>query len=203
LKFTPGSIVEIDEVYTRYNTGFGKYIRLKRGKGSQRTHGVLVITERGGISRALIYDKNKRGEIKRIIKSLLKKEDGHIICTDENPEYNFLNSEQYIRLKVKHRDKEFAKGEIANDINVNVHVNSAEEINSKIQHTINYVHKGVYPEYLQLYISRIIFAENIKGKSFVEAFEMLINALPSFNERAKITYNVAKEVYMNDIKKAA
>lgn len=177
LVFTPGSVIELDEVYPKFITGMGPYIPLKKGEGSQRTHGVLVMCERGGISKAIAYDKTNKYIIEKLIKELIDSNNRHSMYTDESTKYNFLHKDGYHHLKVTHGIGNYVTGE--------VHTNTAEGFNSYIKNNIHYVHKGVHPEYLQLYLNRFSFINTIRGKSFSECIEMLINSLPPLNEKVK------------------
>ena len=179
-EFTPGSIIEIDEVYPKFNTDLGEYYPWKRGKGSERTHGVLVMCQRNGLSLAIPYDKRKKGEVLRLIKKHIRKEDNHHIFTDESTEYSKLLGEGYRHSWVNHREQNFGEG----DVNTNL----AENLNSFIKNTIEFTHKGVYADYLKLYMSRYAFVHAIRKKTFEQCIQVLVSSLPPLNEKVKVNF---------------
>lgn len=183
-KFTPKSKIEIDEVYPKFNSELGQYYPWKRGVGSERTHGVLVICERNGLSLAIPYDKRNNGEVLKLIQKLIPIENHHIIFTDESHYYKPLEDLGYRHYPVKHSKYIFADGDS--------HSNSCEGLNSFIKNNLEYTHKGVYTEYLQLYVSRYAFIHSIHEKTFEDCVSKLIDSLPSLHERVTVNYKFNK-----------
>jgi hypothetical protein len=178
--FITNSTIEIDEVYPKFNTDLGRFYPWKSGKGSERTHGILVLCERGGLSIAIAYNKRKKGEIEKIIKELIPVESDHIIITDENPEYNFLERSGYEHHAVKHRKKEYARDEY--------NTNLDENLNKTIKKSFEFTHNGIYADYIQLYVSRYAFVHCIRGKGFITIIDDLIDSLPPLNQKVQINF---------------
>ncbi len=187
-EFTPGSIIEIDEVYPKFNTDLGDYYPWKSGSGSERTHGVLVLCQRDGLSLAIPYDKRKNGEVMRLLNKHVPVENNHIIFTDDSTLYKTLRSQGYSHSWTTHNDKNFG-----NEGGVNS--NLAENLNTTIKKTLQFTHKGVYEEYLQLYMSRYAFIHCIREDKFEQCIEKLIKSLPPLNKGVTVNYKPLKNNY--------
>lgn len=179
--FKPRSIIEVDEVYPKFNSDLGEYYPWKKGKGSERTHGVLTMCERDGLSLAIPYDKRKSGEVMRILQRYIPVENKNIIFTDESKEYASLGDRGYSHSWVTHK-----KGEYGKDGGVNT--NLAENLNSFIKNTIEFTHKGIYPDYMKLYMSRYAFIHCIRENTFEQCIDKLIGSLPPFNKSVAVNY---------------
>ncbi|MDP1801472.1 MAG: IS1595 family transposase [Bacteroidota bacterium] len=180
-KFTPGSTIEFDEVYPKAETGLGEYYKFKRGKGSERTHGILVMTERDdpekgikGITKAFHFDKTNSKEVEALIKKYVRPEDKHKICTDESDYYTFLSYNGYLHHTINHGNKEYINKETG------CSTNTVEGCNERVKTTIHRVYLGVHPEYLQFYINRVAFNHSCRAKNFFEVMDVLFNSLPDF-----------------------
>ena len=212
--FTPGSTIVLDEVYPKVQEGSGRYLALKRGKGSQRTQGVLVMTEKDdptanfrGITKSFYYDKHDKGAVERLIRKYIQPENRHNIHTDESDLYNFLTPSGYKHNTVKHKDHKYVsqyEDEETGEIKL-CSTNIAEGFNERIKTTIHRVYLGVQPKYLQLYVDRVAFNHSNKHKNFFEALDTLLDSLPdlfsSVNRRFK--RKKRKRKAKNDFREAA
>lgn len=184
LNFTPGSTIEIDEVYPKAQTGLGIYYSFKSGAGSERTHGVLVMTERDnpengfkGITKAFCFDKSDYSAVEKLIKKYIRPESNHNIYTDEHNYYKFLRYSGYLHSTVKHKAGQYKDGDCS--------TNTSEGYNERVKTTVHRVYLGVYPQYLQLYVDRVAFNHTNKAKTFFEALDCLFNSLPDLNSCVK------------------
>ncbi|MGZ5501332.1 MAG: IS1595 family transposase [Nitrososphaeraceae archaeon] len=185
--FTKGSILEIDEVYPKVETGLGPYYKFKKGAGSERTHGVLVITERDnlatnffGITKAFVFDKTDAKAVEKIIRKYIKPEDNHTIYTDESTYYAFLRYSGYSHIATNHSKNIYKVGESA--------TNMVEGYNERVKTLIHRVYLGVSPKYLQLYLNRITFNHSNRSKSFFQVLNILFDSMPGLYDEVERTF---------------
>ncbi len=204
-KFTPGSSLQLDVVYPICKTYRGKHARNKKGLGSERTFGVLMISEVDependfmGITKGFYFDKTKSHEIKNFVKEHIKVENKHNLSTDGGSEFEFLNFSGYNVHSVNHSNDEF-KGKytstyIDNDTGKTLicTTNLVEGGNRAIKTTIHRIYRTINPDYLQLYIERLVFNQTNKTRNFFEALDQLFGCLPGFNDSVNKTFSLKK-----------
>lgn len=192
-KFGEDSIIEADEVYPKHNTGLGEDYPWSSGKGSERTHGVLVLCERDGFSLAIPYNKWKKKEVETLINKHIRPGSKNTIYTDESNEYDFMDKPNsgYNRKKVNHKKHQWSED--------GVNTNLAENLNSFIKNALKFTHKGVYADYLQLYTSRYAFVHSMRSKTFMQCIDGLLSVLPALNEKVVSNYKHSKfkHIYKN------
>ena len=195
--FTKNSILEIDEVYPKVQTDLGPYYKFKKGAGSERTHGVLVITEKDnpeegfyGITKAFVFDKTDAKAVEKIIRKYIHPENKHIIYTDESHYYDFLSHNGYSHISTNHSKRKFKVGEAT--------TNTVEGFNQDVKTHIHRVYLGVHPIYLQLYMNRIVFNHSNRSKTFFQVLNLLFDSMPSLYEEVERTFKRKSKKRKND-----
>jgi len=169
--FKNDSVIEVDEVYPKIRTGFGRGHKYKRGAGSERTQPVLVFKERGGLTKGFVIDNVNRETIEPLFEKYVSK--SNIIYTDQHKVYSFLKPLLYNHLSVDHEHREYVSKK-----DKNCHTNTVENFNRFIKTSTHRVHNGVSREYLQTYVNRMAFNNSFKDCDASESITKLINCLP-------------------------
>lgn len=137
-------VVEVDETYVG-----GKPRRKgesKPGRGTKKTP-VVGIVERDGAVQTYVVPNVKSSTVLPLIEGTV--EPGSTVYTDEYGIYNSLSERGYEHDRVKHRAKEYARGD--------VHTNSIEGFWSLVKNGITGVYHGVSPKYLDRYVGVYAF----------------------------------------------
>jgi transposase-like protein len=179
-EFKADSIIEVDEVYPRVQTGLGPYYSFKRGLGSERLKPTITLTERNsdgsGLTKLIAVDEVNSVTLKEIFRKHTKPT--NIIYTDESNIYNFLKFNEefkgYHHEQCNHKRGDWAIGQC--------HVNTCEGVHSYVKKYIHNVHLGVTEEKIQLYLNRVAFNFSYRDKNFLDALDVLFNSLPSLHE---------------------
>lgn len=181
--FRDNSVIEIDEVYVKIRTGNGR--GRKKGRDNKMT--VLVLRERGGISKAFVVSAATTEVVKPIIIANVKMT--NIIYTDESGIYKFLKPLGYNHTSVNHSEKKWVNPE-----NNDCHTNTVESFNRLEKTSTHRIYNGVTKEYLQCYTNRVAFNATFMELNSLDAIRKLISAFPPLfvngtRRKKEIPYN--------------
>lgn len=183
-KFRPNSIIEVDEVYPKVETGLGEYYNFRRGLGSERIQPVIVLIERNpdgtaGLTKAIVVDEVNNESLRKIFREHTLP--SNTIYTDGSKVYNFLKFDDefknYFKQECNHNRREWVVD--------GAHVNTVEGCNSYIKTTIHRVYKGIKRPNTQLYVNRVAFNFSFGFEPAISAMEILFGALPPLDTRIK------------------
>jgi transposase len=152
--------VEADETY------IGGKRRGKRGRGAEGKSKVIGIVQREGKVTASVIPDVKRHTI---LPYMVKQVDRDaVLYTDEFPSYDTMSRLGFTHLRVRHHDREYARGRI--------HTNSIEGFWSLVKRGISGVYHSVGPHYLQSYINEYAFRYNHR-KDAEPMFKLFMNQI--------------------------
>ena len=152
--------VEVDETYV------GGVRKGKRGRGAEGKSKVIGAAQRQGKVIAQVVEDVKRHTIVPFtVQNVDRKA---VLFTDEFPSYDTMARIGYRHLRIRHHDKEYARGQI--------HTNSIEGFWSLVKRGISGVYHSVSPLYLQLYLNEYAFRYNHR-KSEVPMFKIFLSRI--------------------------
>lgn len=149
--------VEIDESYV------GGHTPGKPGATPGAKTIVLGMKERGGRTVAQVIPNTKMRTIKPAVLETI--EPGATISTDELLSYGLLTGYGYKHDTVKHRAKEYVRGD--------VHVNSIESFWKLFKHSVRSTHIHVSPKHMEKYLNEFTFRSNHRAKENA-MFDLLV-----------------------------
>lgn len=169
------TIIEMDETYIGgkprkdnnhddENKGSGA----PRGRGTSKTPVVGVIDRTNKRIYAKVATPNEEGkqltakQLLSILKKVSKPNNRNTIITDEFRGYSPLTDNEYLHLKVDHRNL-FADGDI--------HTNNIESFWATLKRGIYGIYHHVSVEYLQAYVDEFCFRYNNRGRNM---FDMVL-----------------------------
>ena len=144
-------VVEADEKYvggSEFNKHESRKLHLGRGSGGKQA--VLGTRERQGDVVALPVPSTDANMVQGQIHEHVA--DGSTIYTDEHGAYKGLEDLPYQHETVKHKAKEFVRGE--------VHTNSIESIWAILERTVMGVHHHVSVNHLKRYLNEVCYRLN-------------------------------------------
>ena len=150
--------VEVDETYV------GGVRHGKRGRGAEGKSKVLGATQRQGkVIANVVPDVKRHTLVPFMIRNVNR---DATLFTDEFPSYDTMARIGYRHLRIRHHDKEYARGK--------VHTNSIEGFWSLVKRGISGVYHSVSPAYLQSYINEYSFRYNHR-KSETPMFHLMLH----------------------------
>jgi transposase-like protein len=152
--------IEIDESYV------GGHTPGKPGATPGAKTIVLGMKERGGRTVAQVIPNTKMKTIKPLVLETI--EPGATVSTDELLSYGLLTGYGYKHDTVKHRAKEYVRGD--------VHVNSIESFWKLFKHSVRSTHIHISPKYMEKYLNEFTFRSNHRAKENA-MFDLLIAAV--------------------------
>ncbi len=152
--------VEVDETYV------GGTRKGKRGRGAEGKSKVIGAAQRNGKVVAQVVDDVRRHTI--VPFTVQNVDRNATLFTDEFPSYDHMARIGYTHLRIRHHDKEYARGK--------VHTNSIEGFWSLVKRGISGVYHSVSPQYLQSYINEYSFRYNHR-KDETPMFQTFLNQI--------------------------
>lgn len=152
--------VEVDETYV------GGRRHGKRGRGAEGKTAVVGAVQRQGKVIAKVVPDVKRHTLVPFVNKTVDR--NAILYTDEFPTYDHMARIGYTHLRIRHRDKEYVRG--------NIHTNSIEGFWSLVKRGITGVYHSVSPLYLQSYIDEYSFRYNHR-KDETHMFKLILGRI--------------------------
>lgn len=171
------NVVEVDETYIG-----GKFKGGKRGRGSQNKTPVFGMLERSGKLIIMVVPNAKRRTLQPLILKNVQK--GAQIMSDEWWAYTKLSSKGYGHGVVKHKEKEYVRG--------NIHSNSVEGAWSLLKRSIRGIYHRPSREHLEKYCAEFQFKYNTRHDSEMGRFERTVNKSRIIVKYGDIKKGIAK-----------
>ncbi|MCW3085834.1 MAG: family transposase [Bacteroidetes bacterium] len=171
------NVVEVDETYVG-----GKFKGGKRGRGSENKTPVFGMLERKGKLIIMVVPNTRRVTLQPIILQNVAK--GTQIMSDEWWAYTKLSSHGYKHGVVKHKAKEYVRGDI--------HSNSLEGAWSLLKRSIRGIYHRPSREHLDKYCAEFQFKYNTRNDTEITRFTKTVAKSRISVKYSNITKNIAK-----------
>lgn len=170
------TVLEIDETYiggkprkrNKHNDDDNKGSGLKRGRGTNKTPIVGIVSRKGNKVYAKVALTNKKGQkltgqqLIKILTEVALENGKNIVISDEFKGYDKLRETKFVNLQIDHT-KLFADGD--------VHVNTIESFWAIVKRAVYGIYHHISLKYLQNYISEFAYRFNHRGKN---SFDLLL-----------------------------
>lgn len=160
-------IVEVDETYVGGKGKNKRYVRFKRGLGSENKIKVVGFVEREGIARCIV--------VKKVNKSLstfakVFTEPNTIVMTDDHKGYRQLHNKNREHYVINHSAKQYVDFD-----NPDIHTNTIEGFWSLLKRGVLGTYHKMTKKHMLKYCHEFMFRYNTRNSTISDVFHLLIS----------------------------